>query len=139
MHMLLDHKAEIGYRSIDRVVLCGKNGLDSNKSWELARSFLIILSEPRSPKRASSEPPDSPERSTKRRRLSSSIQCYERCPITVSARLLRAERETDPCLVIGETSTRTSPESCCEDIGWRRSSDVRRPINVGRTDEPAAA
>lgn len=72
MHMLLDHKAEMGYRSIDRVVLLGKKGLDPAQQWELARSFLIVLSEPRSPKRASSDPPCSPDKSTKRRRLSNS-------------------------------------------------------------------
>ena len=72
MHMLLDHKAEMGYRSVDRIVLLGKKGLDPAQQWELARSFLIVLSEPRSPKRASSDPPCSLERSTKRRRLSNS-------------------------------------------------------------------
>ena len=138
MHMLLDHKAEIGYRSVDRVVLLSKNGLGPVPQWELARSFLIVLSEPRSPKRPASDPPYSPERSPKRRRLSNSTLYYERCPVTASTQLLVVKRETDPFLVI-ERSTRALPKSCYEDIGWRRSSDVRRPINVGRSDEPVAA
>ena len=64
MHMLLDHKAKIGYRSVDRVDLLGKKRLDPTQQWELARSFLIVLSERRSPKRASSDPPCSLERIT---------------------------------------------------------------------------
>ena len=65
MHMLLDHKAEIGYRSVDRVILVGQgNGK--------ARSFLILLSELRPRKRAASDLPYLP--STKRRRLSNSIE-----------------------------------------------------------------
>ena len=72
MHMLLDHKAEMGYRSVDRVVLLGKRGFDPANEWGPARSFLIVLSEPRSRKRASSDPPRSVERSPKRRRLSNS-------------------------------------------------------------------
>lgn len=34
MHMLLDHKAEIGYRSVDRVVLFGRKDLKSDKDTE---------------------------------------------------------------------------------------------------------
>lgn len=70
VNMLLDHKAEIGYRSVDRVVLLSKEGLVSDNQWGPTRSFLIVLSEPRERKRAASEPPRSPERSIKRRRMS---------------------------------------------------------------------
>ena len=31
IHILLDHKAKMGYRSVDRVVLLSKKGLNSNK------------------------------------------------------------------------------------------------------------
>ena len=72
MHMLLDHKAEMGYRCVDRVVLLGKQGLDPAEPWQLSRSLVIVLSEPRSPKRASSDPPPSVERMMKRRKLSNS-------------------------------------------------------------------
>lgn len=68
MHMLLDHKAEVGYRLVDRVILVGQKHPDPGK----ARSFLIQLSEPRSRKRAASDYPTLP--STKRRRLSNSIE-----------------------------------------------------------------
>ena len=72
MQMLLDHKAEMGYRSVDRVILLGKRGIDPAEQWDLARNFLIVFSEPRSPMRASSAPPCSRERSIERRRLSNS-------------------------------------------------------------------
>ena len=68
MHMLLDHKAEVAYRSVDRVILVGQKDLDPSK----ARSFLILLSEPRPRKRAASDLPFLP--STKRRRLSNSVE-----------------------------------------------------------------
>ena len=68
MRMLLDHKAEVVYRLVDRVILVGQNDPDPGK----ARSFLIQLSEPRSRKRAASDYPTLP--STKRRRLSNSIE-----------------------------------------------------------------
>ena len=68
VHMLLDHKAETGYRSVDRVILVGKKDLDPEK----ARSFLIFLSEPRPRKRAATDASSLP--SIKRRRLSNSIE-----------------------------------------------------------------
>ena len=68
MRMLLDHKAEVGYRLVDRVILVGQKDPDPGK----ARSFLIQLSEPRSRKRAASDYPSLP--SIKRRRLSNSIE-----------------------------------------------------------------
>lgn len=70
MHMLLDHKAETGYRSVDRIVLLGNDKLVAGRDWELARTFLILLSEPRRCRRAASAPPCSPERRTRPRRLS---------------------------------------------------------------------
>ena len=68
LHMLLDHKAEIGYRCVDRVVLVGKKDLQPGQ----ARSFIIVLSEPRPRKRASSELANLP--STKRRKLNNSME-----------------------------------------------------------------
>ena len=35
-------------------------------------------------------------------------------------------------VVIGERSTRTSPEGCCEDIRVEAVFGLRRPMNVGR-------
>lgn len=70
VHMLLDHKSEIGYRLVERVVLLGREDLVPGLQWEQARTLFIILSEPRPRKRAASELPYSVERSPKRRRLS---------------------------------------------------------------------
>ena len=53
MNMLLDHKAEVPYPSVDRVALLNKNDLNSGQ----ARSFIIILSEQRSCERAGSDLP----------------------------------------------------------------------------------
>lgn len=77
MHMLLDHKAEIDYRTVDRVLLLARDDLVPSKERELARTFGILLSGPKPlEKRAKSESPRSPvPRSTKRRRLSNSIEC----------------------------------------------------------------
>ena len=66
LHMLLDHKAEIGYRCVDRVILVGKKDVQPDQ----ARSFIIVLSEPRPRKRAASELANLP--STKRRKLNHS-------------------------------------------------------------------
>ena len=67
LHMLLDHKAEIGYRCVDRVILVGKKDLQPDQ----ARSFIVVLSEPRPRKRAASELANLP--STKRRKLNNSM------------------------------------------------------------------
>ncbi|KAL8819999.1 MAG: hypothetical protein Q9191_007610, partial [Dirinaria sp. TL-2023a] len=75
VNMLLDHKESIGYKYVDRVVLFGKEGIIFGSEWGSARTLLMILSEPRSRKRASSAPPDLPSTtmgSRKRRRLSKS-------------------------------------------------------------------
>ena len=68
MHMLLDHKAEMKYRSVDRVVLVGKKNLHPSN----ARLFVILLSDSRSRKRAATDVPCEP--SVKRRRLSNPIE-----------------------------------------------------------------
>ena len=68
LHMLLDHKAEIGYRCVDRIILVGKKDLQPGQ----ARSFIIVLSEPRPRKRAASELANLP--STKRRKLNNSME-----------------------------------------------------------------
>ena len=75
VNMIMDHKASIRYRYVDRIVLFGKEGLIPGSEWSSARTFLMVLSEPRSPKRASSAPPDLPSttvESRKRRRLNKS-------------------------------------------------------------------
>ena len=48
MHMLLDHKAETDYRSVDRVILISQKNPDPKKS----RSIVIFQSEPRPGERA---------------------------------------------------------------------------------------
>ena len=68
MHMLLDHKAEMRYRSVDRLVLVVKKNLDPSN----ARSFVILLSDPRPRKRAATDVPCEP--SCMRRRLSNPIE-----------------------------------------------------------------
>ena len=68
VHMLLDHKAEIDYRCVGRVILVGKRDVQPDQ----ARSFIIILSEPRPRKRAASEVANLP--STKRRKLNNSME-----------------------------------------------------------------
>ena len=69
VNMLLDHKAEIEYKYVDRIVLFGKKNMAVGREWESARSVMILLSEPRSRKRAATAPPEIPSSSTKRRRL----------------------------------------------------------------------
>ena len=49
MRMLLEHKEEIGYRSVERIVLFGYKGFVAGKEWEKCRTILIKLSEPRVP------------------------------------------------------------------------------------------
>ena len=66
-HMMMDHRAAIGYKVVDRIVLLGKE--NTGDHWTLARTFLLLLSEPRLPRRASSEPPP-PEPERRRRRMS---------------------------------------------------------------------
>ena len=68
IHMLLDHKAELGSRCVDRVILIGKVDLQPGQ----ARSFVIVLSEPRPRKRAASDFSYLPI--TKRRRLRNSVE-----------------------------------------------------------------
>ena len=68
LHILLDHKAEIGYRCVDRVFLVGKKDLQPDQ----AKPFIIVLSEPRRRKRASSELANLP--CTKRRKLNNSME-----------------------------------------------------------------
>ena len=60
VRMLLDHKAETGYRYVDHVVPLGRKDLVPRKEWKLARTFLILQFEPRSRKRSSSEPAETP-------------------------------------------------------------------------------
>ena len=70
MHMLLDHQAEIGYQSVDRVVFVDKEDLNPAQ----ARSFIIVLSGQRSRKIAGSDLSYSVVKSTKRRKLSMSSE-----------------------------------------------------------------
>lgn len=65
LNMILDHKLAISYKMVDRVVLLGRDIPDQR--WDLARTFLLLLSEPRSRKRASTQIPG-PEPERKRRR-----------------------------------------------------------------------
>ena len=69
MNLLLDHQADIGYRCVDRIVLFGRPQLVTGREWGYARSFMILLSEPRLRTRARTEI-DPPEPTRKRRRFS---------------------------------------------------------------------
>ena len=55
MNMLLDHKSEIGYKYVDRFVLFGRTDMPTGREWGPAKTFLIILSEPRVRIRAHTE------------------------------------------------------------------------------------
>jgi hypothetical protein len=44
MRMLLDHKAQLGYRLVDRIVVLSSDHAEDSQR---ARSFFIVLSEPR--------------------------------------------------------------------------------------------
>ena len=65
-----DHKSEMRYRLVNRMVHLGRKDRIPGLEWGLARTLLIILSGPRPRTRAASEPPCSPERTSKRRILS---------------------------------------------------------------------
>lgn len=45
--MLLDHKEEIGYRFVERIILFGYAGFVAGKEWTPARTFLIKLKDHR--------------------------------------------------------------------------------------------
>ena len=47
MRMLLDHKAEIGFRTVDRMVVFAEDEDDHTTQFGKLRSFMIVLSDPR--------------------------------------------------------------------------------------------
>lgn len=55
MNLLLDYKAEIAYRTVARVVLLGRKDVqEPGQDWDLAKTVLIRLLEPRARERAAS-------------------------------------------------------------------------------------
>ena len=61
MNMLLDHKAEIGFRVPVRIVVLGRKDLELGREWYQARTILVLLSAPRSRPRSLSVPPRPPQ------------------------------------------------------------------------------
>jgi len=49
MHILLDHKAQIGYRIVERVIILGHKDVLKVPEDEKARSIMIVLSNRRQP------------------------------------------------------------------------------------------
>ena len=47
MRMLLDHKAQIGYRVVDRVIVQECKTMDDIEDYRKSRTFIILLSDPR--------------------------------------------------------------------------------------------
>lgn len=47
MRMLLDHTEEVGFRTVDKVVVSAKDEVKQIKEFRKLRSFMIVLSDPR--------------------------------------------------------------------------------------------
>jgi hypothetical protein len=69
MRMLLDHKAQIGYRTVERVVVLGDNQLTLEEPEH--RSFLLLLSSRRTPPTRIPRPPSTTRKIIRLERSSS--------------------------------------------------------------------